>query len=57
MEDSDSESAADIEKLPIPKLKSIDEFYKNKGDYDKIEAFVNWCKKEGVVYPKLEYPA
>ena len=44
-----------IENHPLPKLKSIDQFL--KGDSDKVEAFINWCKKEGVVYPKLEYPA
>lgn len=44
----------------MPKIKDIDEFYKHlDGDepFDKFEVFREWCDKEGVLQPKLEYPA
>ena len=44
----------------MPKLKNI-EYYMNEtpleGEPDKFTMFNAWCKKEGVVMPKLQYPA
>ena len=37
------------------------DYYLSKDGYvetaDKYEMFNEWCKKEGVIMPKLEYPA
>ena len=40
--------------------KNIDWFLREEGEEDstdKYEMFNDWCKKEGVIMPKLEYPA
>lgn len=40
--------------------KTIEDFLLQDGEVepvDKISMFLDWCKKEGVVMPKCEYPA
>lgn len=43
----------------MPKLKNI-EYYINGDEKDKVDKFTmfnEWCRKEGVIMPHLEYPA
>ena len=41
--------------------KNIDYYLRQEGEAvdenDKYEMFNEWCRKEGVIMPKLEYPA
>ena len=40
-----------------PELVSIESFLNVNDKRDKFEVFNEWCKKEGVLMPALEYPA
>jgi len=42
----------------LVQLKNIDDFLdEEERAADPMPLFLNWCKQEGVVMPKLEYPA
>ena len=41
----------------IEKIKSIGQFYKDSEPYDVFKEFNDWCKREGVICPKIEFPA
>ena len=53
-EDSDSGDAENEGPLPVPK--NMMDFIET-GDDDRFEVFNSWCEREGVVMPKLKYPA
>jgi len=40
---------------PLPKPKTISEFYLDDKT-DRFKAFNQWCKAEGAIHPKLEFP-
>ena len=37
--------------------RSIDDYFGFVNKEDKFTMFLKWCKDEGVIMPKLEYPA
>ena len=53
-DDSDSDGEEDDEVIEI---KSVDSYFDDEEPYDSYKEFNDWCLKEGVLTPKLEYPA
>lgn len=54
------QEANEVIKTEEKPTKNIDYYLSNDGyveKADKFEMFMEWCKKEGVYMPKLEYPA
>ena len=42
----------------VPELKNITDYVIDEEDKrDKYAIFLEWCQKEGVINPKMEYPA
>ena len=56
-EDYDSEEEFDYSTLKTPDTKGIDDLMDQKDERDKLEVFNNWCAEEGVLMPKIQYPA